>query len=495
MMQLLKQWSSVIVLLFILKGSAFAGGIIFYTSNGSPYINVVQYETYTAPSAHLSYITVKGGQKTQIQSAGIIANIPLPATGGEYSLEDIQTNIAQADAMASRQPKYAQAMQKVSQLWNDQIPAAEALLKRRLAEETAAKTAAEALQKRRLAEEAAAKKKTEENNRLAVEAEMKEQETNKRLLAEKEQKEQNKTRPLSDNASQLNVDKIKEAACQGDPEAQYTLGLVYVSGNGDPSKQTAENSEKAVEWFRKAAENNHVKAQFILATCYDTGEGVVKDLTEAIKWYKKAAEQGSPEAQYNLGCLFYEGVDGIKNQSDGLKLLQQSADQGFQKSILALQQLYKSNLELRPEFQAAKTFFTTTLAKAESGDSDAQYNLGKLYETGNGTTQDSKEAVKWYSKAAVLDCQKAQEALGDFLYSGRNGSIDFAEAAKWYEKSEEKQGNALVELHLAQIYFNGIQVKKDLNKAWNWISKSSSNGSKIASIYIEKHPDVRNKAH
>jgi hypothetical protein len=143
----MKKTVAAFTIAIISAAQSFAGGIIFYTSGGSPYINVVQYETYSAPSAHLSYITVKGGQRTQIQSAGIIPNIPLPTTGADYSLEDIQVNIAQADAMGSRQPKYAQAMQKVSQLWNDQIPAAEAREKQRKIEEAASKKKADAVGK------------------------------------------------------------------------------------------------------------------------------------------------------------------------------------------------------------------------------------------------------------------------------------------------------------------------------------------------------------
>jgi len=176
----MKKIVAAFIITVISAAQTFAGGIIFYTSGGSPYVNVVQYETYTAPSAHLSYITVKGGQKTQIQSAGIIANIPLPTTGTEYSLEDIQTNIAQANAMASRQPKYAQAMQKVSQLWTDQIPAAEALQKRRLADEAAAKKkAAEDAEKNRIAKEA-------DDKRLAADVEQKKKAAaEKKLIIEK----------------------------------------------------------------------------------------------------------------------------------------------------------------------------------------------------------------------------------------------------------------------------------------------------------------------
>ena len=37
---------------------------------------------------------------------------------------------------------------------------------------------------------------------------------------------------------------------------------------------------------------------------------------------------------------------------------------------------------------------------AEAGDEVAQYNLGIMYENGEGVPQDYKEAVKWYRLAA-----------------------------------------------------------------------------------------------
>jgi len=222
----MKKIVAAFIITVISAAQTFAGGIIFYTSGGSPYVNVVQYETYTAPSAHLSYITVKGGQKTQIQSAGIIANIPLPTTGTEYSLEDIQTNIAQADAMASRQPKFAQAMQKVSQLWNDQIPAAEAL------------------QKRRLAEEAAAKKKAEENKQLV------QIDGNKSAPAAKEPSPEHQKSTIEVNlaapgsafptANTINGDS-EEAAAKTAAEASQKRRLAEEAAD---KKKTAEDAEK-----------------------------------------------------------------------------------------------------------------------------------------------------------------------------------------------------------------------------------------------------------
>lgn len=54
----------------------------------------------------------------------------------------------------------------------------------------------------------------------------------------------------------------------------------------------AGNYTKAVEYFQKAAEQGHAKAQHNLRVCYKNGYGVPKNYSEAEKWYKKAAAQG-----------------------------------------------------------------------------------------------------------------------------------------------------------------------------------------------------------
>lgn len=59
--------------------------------------------------------------------------------------------------------------------------------------------------------------------------------------------------------------------------------------------------------IKKLAAQGDPAAQFDLATMYDVGEGVVRDLSEAAKWYRKAAEQGEVAAQYNLAIMFDTG--------------------------------------------------------------------------------------------------------------------------------------------------------------------------------------------
>jgi TPR repeat protein len=51
---------------------------------------------------------------------------------------------------------------------------------------------------------------------------------------------------------------------------------------------TTKDPEKAVHWFRKAAEQGLAGSQTTLAMMYEEGRGVEKDLNEANRWYRMA---------------------------------------------------------------------------------------------------------------------------------------------------------------------------------------------------------------
>ena len=65
---------------------------------------------------------------------------------------------------------------------------------------------------------------------------------------------------------------------------------------------------EAVKWYRMAAENGHVKAQYNLGVIYYKGQGIEQDYNEAIKWYRKAAEQGYTQSQTILGLMYSKGT-------------------------------------------------------------------------------------------------------------------------------------------------------------------------------------------
>jgi TPR repeat protein len=70
---------------------------------------------------------------------------------------------------------------------------------------------------------------------------------------------------------------------------------------------------QAVEWYRKAAEQGHAKAQSSLGVRYYIGEGVPQDYAQAVKWFRKAAEQGDAATQSKLGVMYYKGEGVIQD--------------------------------------------------------------------------------------------------------------------------------------------------------------------------------------
>ncbi|MFO0485271.1 MAG: tetratricopeptide repeat protein [Sphingobacteriia bacterium] len=101
----------------------------------------------------------------------------------------------------------------------------------------------------------------------------------------------------------------QKAAEQGDSDAQYDLGLLYQEGKVAPPETPqafrwvakllkmpgSEGYKQAAYWWKKAAEQNHVVAQYKLGLLYKEGRGVPKDEEKAHYWFLKAAEQGSTE--------------------------------------------------------------------------------------------------------------------------------------------------------------------------------------------------------
>ena len=91
---------------------------------------------------------------------------------------------------------------------------------------------------------------------------------------------------------------FQKFARMGNLKAQYYLGKLF-----DDDLEY----ERAVGWYRIAAEQGHADAQYKLGDCYYYGDGVENDKEKAVQWYRKAAEQGHAEAQYKLGDCYYYG--------------------------------------------------------------------------------------------------------------------------------------------------------------------------------------------
>jgi TPR repeat protein len=91
---------------------------------------------------------------------------------------------------------------------------------------------------------------------------------------------------------------MEEYKKEDDPRAFYQIGYMYDHGEG-----VAQDNREAAQWYTKAAEKGHVKAQYRLGLFYATGTGVEQNQKEAEKWYRKAAGQGFRPAKDALKKL------------------------------------------------------------------------------------------------------------------------------------------------------------------------------------------------
>ena len=69
---------------------------------------------------------------------------------------------------------------------------------------------------------------------------------------------------------------------------------------------------------------------------------------------------------------------------------------------------------------------------AEQGLTNAQYNLGFMYNFGEGVPQNDAEAVKWYQKAVEQGDPWAQNNLGLMYSKGRGVQQNLSQAVKLY---------------------------------------------------------------
>ena len=80
------------------------------------------------------------------------------------------------------------------------------------------------------------------------------------------------------------VDDIKQAAANGDADAQLKLARLYAEGD-----VVREDAAEAAKWYRLAAEQGQSDAQVWLGMAYETGKGVPTDKVEAYAWFDVAS--------------------------------------------------------------------------------------------------------------------------------------------------------------------------------------------------------------
>lgn len=151
------------------------------------------------------------------------------------------------------------------------------------------------------------------------------------------------------------------------------------------------HKDQAVEAYRYAAENGQLGATWKLARMYAEGDGVRRDDHEAFKFFTEIVEQdvepGSPEESY---------------VSDALVALGGYLRRGIPGAV-------------KPDPAAAQEYYMR--AAATYRNADAQYEMGKMFLSGEGGVKASvRQAGRWLQLAAGKGHAGAQATLGNLLF-------------------------------------------------------------------------------
>ena len=126
-----------------------------------------------------------------------------------------------------------------------------------------------------------------------------------------------------------------------------------------------------------------------------------------------------------------------------------------------------------------QTAFKEWKPLAEQGYASAQYNLGIMYDNGQGVPQNYSQAIYWYKKAAAQGVATAQYNLGHMYDNGQGVPQNYTQAVTWYKKAAE-QGHVDAQGNLGVLYGNGQGVPQNYKIAYILFNLAASNGSNDA---------------
>lgn len=204
------------------------------------------------------------------------------------------------------------------------------------------------------------------------------------------------------------IGKIRADAEDGQPAAQYNLGVWYLTG-----EQGYPEPAEAFAWFARASEAGFAPAQSALGYMHLRAQHVPYDAKEARRLFSLAAEAGFDEAQYRLGELSICGIGGDADQVAGRAWFERAAAQGHQQAQCQLAYCLEQAIGgARAPAAATDWYFRAALA----GHPRAAAAVAARYASGHTLSADPLLALAWLHRAGNWPgAAKARDGLGELL--------------------------------------------------------------------------------
>ena len=107
--------------------------------------------------------------------------------------------------------------------------------------------------------------------------------------------------------------------------------------------------------------------------------------------------------------------------------------------------------------------------------------MGWLYAEGHGCPKDEEKALSYFSRAAALGDGEAEYGIAKIYYERK----DYLEAIVYLEKAINK-GFYSASRILGMIYYYGLGIERDIDKAKELYDQAANNGNLMAELIIAK---------
>lgn len=202
--------------------------------------------------------------------------------------------------------------------------------------------------------------------------------------------------------------------------------------------------------------------------------------------YGKAMEQlrllmrdGDHDATNLLGQMYENGWGVAADADEATRLYMLGADQGHLDSITSLRALRN---------KAYAVDFDRLLPLAEAGNTQAQNDVGLMYEYGRGVDRDPAKAYYWYQQAAAQDDVAGWHNLGRSYNFGIGTEQNFERAEALYLQAVER-GHTAALFYLGTLYAtdhgSDTSYSSDII-AYAWLKTAADTGDKTARPIAER---------
>lgn len=179
-------------------------------------------------------------------------------------------------------------------------------------------------------------------------------------------------------------------------------------------------------------------------------------------------------------CMTMTSIPVYAQGADFSKIYQSAANGNPASEERVCTAYYKGTFVKKDLSQAA----TWCMKAAQQDLPVAQFNLGHMYEFGEGLPQSYANALLWYQKAAVNGFPDAQMHLGYMYQSGTGVPEDFSIAVKWYQM-EIKQSNPKEWANIGMLYFDGDKhLPRDYQQAFHFFRMSADRGIAVSQYFL-----------